>query len=134
MTKKTRKELARDVDEIMKKCMKCSQIRHFVAGSYSKTAIQEITEDDEDDTVFLGSVELKQSKDALLAEDKPPWFKIDSGADTSVMSEATFEALRNKPKLSIVRNTLQSPGGVVATRGQFNNTEVLCGGPASPVM
>ncbi|KAK0130680.1 hypothetical protein N1851_034803 [Merluccius polli] len=76
-------------------------------------------------------VVLKQSKDALLAEDEPPWrttlnlagtpvsFKIDSGADTSVMSEATYETLRYKPKLSVLKNTLQSPGGVVATRGQF---------------
>ena len=81
--------------------MKCNKIGHFAAAC-SKTAVQEITEADEDeDTVLLGSVELKQSKDALLAEDEPPWcttliladtpvsFKIDSGADTSVMSEAT---------------------------------------------
>lgn len=114
-----------------KKCNKCNKIGHFAAACFSKTAVQEITETDEDDTVFLGSVDLKQSKDALLAEDEPLWrttltladtpvsFKIDSGADTSVMSEATYEALRNKPKLSEVKNTLQSPGGVVATRGQF---------------
>lgn len=81
--------------------------------------------------MFLGSVELKHSTDASLAEDKPPWcttltlahtpvsFKIDSGADTSVISEATYETLQNKPKLSTVKNILQSPGGVVATRGQF---------------
>ncbi|KAI4885248.1 hypothetical protein NFI96_018850, partial [Prochilodus magdalenae] len=98
---------------------------------YSKAAVQEITEADEEDTMFLGSVELKQSKDALLVEDEPPWrttltlagtpvsFKIDSGADTSVMTEATYETLENKPKLCTVKNTLQSPGGIVTTRGQF---------------
>ena len=115
-----------------KKCMKCNKIGHFAAACYSKTAVQEITEADEDeDTVFLGSVELKQSKDALLAEDEPLWrttltladmpvsFKIDSGANTSVMSEATYETLQHKPKLNVVKNTLQSPGSVVATRGQF---------------
>ncbi|XP_062849175.1 uncharacterized protein K02A2.6-like [Trichomycterus rosablanca] len=114
-----------------KKCLKCNKTGHFASVCYSKTAVREITEADEDDTMFLGSVELKQSKDALLAEDEPPWrttltlgdtpvsFKIDSGADTSVMSEATYETLRSKPKLSAVKNTIQSPGGVVATRGQF---------------
>lgn len=73
----------------------------------------------------------KCMKCALLAEDEPPWrttltlahtpvsFKIDSVADTSVMSEATYETLQNKPKLTAVKNTLQSPGGAVATRGQF---------------
>ncbi|KAL6490170.1 hypothetical protein MHYP_G00005150 [Metynnis hypsauchen] len=112
-----------------KKCMKCNKIGHFAAVCYSKV-VQEVTEAGEDDTVFLGSVELKQ-KDVRLAEDEPPWrttlnvadtpvsFKIDSGADTSIMSEATYETLRSKPKLREVTNTLQSPGGTVATRGQF---------------
>ncbi|KAL6470492.1 hypothetical protein MHYP_G00216110 [Metynnis hypsauchen] len=109
--------------------MKCNKIGHFAAVCYSKV-VQEVTEAGEDDTVFLGSVELKQ-KDVRLAEDEPPWrttldvadtpvsFKIDSGADTSIMSEATYETLRSKPKLIEVTNTLQSPGGTVATRGQF---------------
>lgn len=112
-----------------KKCMKCNKIGHFAAVCYSK-AVQEITEADDEELVFLGSVELKQ-KDAPIAEDEPPWrttltvadtpvsFKIDSGADTSIMSEATYETLRSKPLLSEVKNTLQSPGGTVATRGQF---------------
>lgn len=54
-----------------------------------------------------------------MLADTPVSFKIDSGADTSVMSETTYETLKNKPKLSVVRNSLQSPGGVVGTRGQF---------------
>ncbi len=90
---------------------------------HSKAAVQEITEADEDDCMFLGSVEQEKNRSALLAEDEPPWrtsltlahtpvsFKIDSGADTSVMSEATYETLQNKPKLTAVTNTLQSPGG-----------------------
>ncbi len=114
-----------------KKCMKCTKVGHFAAVCHSKAAVQEITEADEDDCMFLGSVEQEKNRSALLAEDEPPWrtsltlahtpvsFKIDSGADTSVMSEATYETLQNKPKLTAVKNTLQSPGGVVATRGQF---------------
>lgn len=118
INKKTRNGAAGDVGEIMltvsnvlqkeKKYMKCNKTGHFAAACSSKTAVQEITEADEDDTMFLGSVELKQSKDALLAEDEPPWrttltladtpvsFKIDSGSDTSVMSEAAYETLWNK--------------------------------------
>ncbi|KAI2646922.1 Gag-Pol polyprotein [Labeo rohita] len=114
-----------------KKCMKCNKVGHFAAVCHSKAAVQEITEADEDECLFLGSVEQEKNWGALLAEDEPPWrttlilahtpvsFKIDSGADTSVMSEATFETLQNKPKLTAVKNTLQSPGGAVATRGQF---------------
>lgn len=114
-----------------KKCMKCNKVWHFAAVHRSKAAVQEITEADEKDCVFLGAVEFKQSIGALLAEDEPAWrttltlahtpvsFKIDSGADTSVASEATYETLQNKPKLSTMKNTLQSPSGTVATRGSL---------------
>lgn len=114
-----------------KKCMKCNKVGHFTAVCHSKAAVQEITEADGEDCVFLGAVELKQSTSAFLAEDEPPWrttltlartqvsFKINSGADTSVISEATYETLQNKPKLTTVKNTLQSPGRIVATRSSF---------------
>lgn len=51
--------------------MKCNKTGHFAVACYSK-AIQEVTEAEEDDCMFLGSVELKQCISLLLAEDEPP--------------------------------------------------------------
>ena len=75
---------------------------------------------------FLGSVEKPDN------ESEPPWkvyvminakytqFKIDTGADVSVISKATYDKLGvNKPKLQPVNTTLTSPGGNVNCRGQF---------------
>ena len=115
-----------------KKCLKCNKVGHYAAVCHSKASVHEITEANVEECMFLGSVQQEQSMmHSLLAEDVPPWrttltvahtpvsFKIDSGADASVMSETTYETLKEKPKLVEVKNTLQSPGGVVATRGQF---------------
>lgn len=49
----------------------------------------------------------------------PVSFKIDSNKNTSLMSEATYETLQNKPKLSSMKNMLQSPGSVMASRVDF---------------
>ena len=68
----------------------------------SKADVHEITEANVEECMFLGSVQQEQSMmNSVLAEDEPPWrtiltvahtpvsFKIDSGADASVMSETT---------------------------------------------
>lgn len=44
-------------------------------------------------------------------------FKIDSGADTTIINEATFNRLRIKPKLKPVTANLESPGGKVDHKG-----------------
>ena len=88
-------------------------------------------EEEEEGPLFLGSLTEDKCIDAVITDNEPPWrttiavngspvlFKIDSGADTSVMSEASFERLARKPRLKPVKTTLQSPGGTVTTRGQF---------------
>ena len=72
-------------------------------------------------TYFLGSVE----------ENKKPWitsfvingqksqFKIDTGADVSIISLSQYNKLVPKPTLNRTRAVLKSPGGVMKCHGQF---------------
>ena len=53
-------------------------------------------------------------------------FKIDTGADVSVMSEATWESL-NRPKLKPTTVVLNSPGGRLTCLGEFNATAACKG-------
>ena len=46
-------------------------------------------------------------------------FKIDTGADTTVVMEATFNMLRQRPRLVRCRPTVYSPGGKVKCAGKF---------------
>ena len=47
-------------------------------------------------------------------------FKIDSGADISVMSESTYRSLPNPPSLKPTSANLTSPGGKLQCIGEFN--------------
>lgn len=51
-------------------------------------------------------------------------FKIDSGADTSVISEKTFNKLKHKPQLRKQARRLESPGGTLDCMGHFIATTV----------
>lgn len=46
-------------------------------------------------------------------------FKIDTGADVSIMNIATYNKMLPKPKLYACNVKLNSPGGVISTVGQF---------------
>jgi hypothetical protein len=46
-------------------------------------------------------------------------FKIDTGADVSIMSESCYNSLPHKPELNPCNIPLRSPGGKVTIRGQF---------------
>jgi hypothetical protein len=73
--------------------------------------------------MFLGSVDEKDSE--------PPWretftilngevsFKMDTGADVSVISQSVYNSLSPKPKLTASKVVLQAPGGRVEHIGQF---------------
>jgi len=50
---------------------------------------------------------------------KPVQFKIDTGADISVISVSTYEALPQRPKLKPSNAVLSSPGGMLNCKGQF---------------
>ncbi len=91
---------------------------------------------EEIDSLFLGSINetVNQSRtavDEVITDTEPPWcativmcrtavnFKIDSGADTTIINEATYNQLREKPKLRPVTSKIDSPGGKVDHEGQF---------------
>ena len=46
-------------------------------------------------------------------------FKIVSGADTSIMSEETYNVVRPRPKLKQIPTTLLGVGGPLESKGQF---------------
>ena len=73
---------------------------------------------------FLGAVnscdEFEEPWSVLLHVNKKPIkFKIDTGADISVMSVSTYEALPQRPKLKSSNAMLSSPGGMLNCKGQF---------------
>ena len=46
-------------------------------------------------------------------------FKLNSGADVSVMSESNYKQLKPRPSLKTVKANLNSPGGPLNCRGRF---------------
>ena len=73
---------------------------------------------------FLGAVnscdELEELWSVGLHINKNPVkFKIDTGANISVMSVSTYEALPQRPKLKLSNAVLSSPGGMLNCKGQF---------------
>lgn len=96
-----------------KECNKCHRFGLF-AIKCRTGLVQEVTV--EVDSLFLGSVsetatEKGATVDEVTADTEPPWrttfvmgrtevnFEIDSGADTTLINEATYSRLYVKPKL-----------------------------------
>ncbi len=62
-----------------------------------------------------------------MVNGNPVDFKIDTGADTTVVTEETFSRLRQRPRLIISRPTVYSPGGKVLCMGKFLATTMYKG-------
>ncbi|XP_052817965.1 uncharacterized protein K02A2.6-like [Mya arenaria] len=104
-----------------KKCRNCHGFNHFAVCCRKKKSVHEVHEED---TMFLGSV-------TNCCDNSPPWtvnlkihgkdvkFKIDSGADTSVMSHDTFCKLSRQPDLMPQQAVLIGPGGKLDCIGMF---------------
>lgn len=126
------------------RCRRCNRVGHFAVVCRASQSLSELPEEREenyvrenedetysDDTydngeLFIGSVGENDSE--------PPWyvdlevvnaanssikFKIDSGADVSIISYSTFKRLNRRPLLKPCNARLQSPGGPVESIGQF---------------
>ena len=107
-----------------KKCRGCGKPNHFerVCRSQKKANLQEVCTD-EPETFYLGSVNQEG--------EEPPWrtsiningcqisFKIDTGADVSVITKDIYNRLRPKPKLRKSEAILVSSGGNLPHLGNF---------------
>ena len=112
------------------------------SNSQSSQVHEAIDDSDNSESYFIGSVNVDfgdkfvesvhyDSVQNDCPENVPAWraqlkidgtpvdFKIDSGADTSIMSYEVYKTLKNKPYLSPTAAVLGSPGGPVNPRGQF---------------
>lgn len=114
------------------RCRKCDRVGHFEVVCKSVQELNEESEeyessehfDEEPELPFLGHL-------AINEEEEPAWyvnlsvcdtsmkFKIDTGADVSVVSQSQFLAMKCRPNLHECRFRISSPGGGVLPLGQF---------------
>ena len=105
-----------------KKCRNCNAFNHFAVCCWKKKNVNEVHQSR--DAAFLGSV-------TACSDNSPPWtvnlkihgksvnFKIDSGADTSVISYDTYRSLSRSADLMPARTPLMGPGGKLECAGMF---------------
>lgn len=117
-----------------KTCNYCKKVGHFInvcrkrKGKASKAdevdqSMNLVQQSSHTDTLWLDSVR--------KVPDSPPWlvklnlcgsdvtFKIDTGADITLLSTRSYDQLAQKPPLAHTDAKLMSPGGAVPCRGEF---------------
>lgn len=108
-------------------CNKCNKTGHWQSQCKTK-AVREVTETDEQEEYYMGSVNAKTSDEQwtvqLLIGATPVKFKIDTGADASVMCEETFNMLIPERELKQTSVSLTSPGGQLDCQGQFQASTI----------
>lgn len=104
-------------------CRKCGKKGHFARRCRTKQ-LSEVAETQE---FFIGAIDVVDCDDEV----EPPWlvdlqvsdstvtFKVDSGADTSVMNEDSYTKLRSKPPLFKTSATLHSLKSKLDVTGKF---------------
>ncbi|XP_043239392.1 uncharacterized protein K02A2.6-like [Amphibalanus amphitrite] len=103
-----------------KVCSKCGRKNHF-AKVCKSPEVQELVHDIQEDTLLLGHVDAERSPWIVhlkLCGKKVP-FKIDTGADVTVISKDTYSKMSWKPALQPVKQNLTGPGGSVSCCGSF---------------
>ena len=113
-------------------CKKCNKLNHFAVCCKTKQVheiaqnVGSIQNEELNSAYFLESCEI----DCDQTENKP-WivnleickstiaFKIDSGADISIISESCYKTLKQRPALRKALSILKSPGGNVNCLGYF---------------
>lgn len=128
-------------------CRRCGKYGHFHVACRSSRSVSEVGEryadenyydhydsyetneyndydetSDACDTLFIGHLEDETSAPwftYLYLSGRDVKFKIDTGADVSIISASAHRQLRPSPRLKPCTNRLTSPGGVVEAHGQF---------------
>ena len=110
--------------------MKCCRIGHFAAVCLGKSVKEIAAAEDDNDVYFLRTVHCDTDVHCDNDDDqawhtelkvcgKQVKFKMDAGADVSVMSEITFLHLPRKSKLQLNKSVLDSLGGKLGCKGRF---------------
>ncbi|XP_063042998.1 uncharacterized protein K02A2.6-like [Engraulis encrasicolus] len=120
-----------------KKCRRCGKLGHFELLCKSKMTKQlmavthQYDDDDNDQAFFIGAVTNQAHRVVEQPDLSDDWrvtlpinkslvdFKIDTGADITVMTEKTYSKLPNKPQLAKTTVSATSPGGEVVCIGKF---------------
>ena len=119
-------------------CLKCNKKGHFARMCWlSGNKVNEVTKDDDSefelDAVYISDLDTIQlDSDAIVvSDDCAPWmetlmfcdslvsFKIDTGADITVISKNVYNSLQNRPPLMVNKTVLNSPGGKLPVLGSF---------------
>ena len=117
-----------------KRCRKCNKMGHFKTCCKSKIhtgqRLQEVNCNLEE--LFLGAIDCPDKATGetwsvcLPIHGRDVRFKIDTGADASIISKNTFLSLKEKPALHTAQKVqLHSPGGKLKIIGQFNTDTVF---------
>ncbi|XP_062607979.1 uncharacterized protein LOC134269786 [Saccostrea cucullata] len=113
------------------RCKGCHKMNHFevccrtknTKSAHSVLHAYDSNNGTPDETFHLGSVNCDQTDDpwtvTLKVCDLPVNFKIDTGADITIMSDVTFNGILCQPQLTPVKSLLLSPGGKLNRRGKF---------------
>ena len=104
------------------KCNKCHKKGHWERACLSK-GVREV---EEEQPYFLGAVSAEGEQDewtvSLTICNMPVTFKIDTGADATVIDQGTFKLMKPKMKLRPPDTRFISPGGNLSCIGRFEAT------------
>ena len=94
-------------------CNTCGQKGHFWRLCRNKKTVRHVQEEESDDNIFLGSISEVNSVEIdwhteLLVDEKSVKFRIDTGADVSVVPDSYFRKLDGLQKTD---KQLYGPGG-----------------------
>ena len=100
-------------------CRKRSAADNKYGGA--RASANEVT--DEAEGFFIGAVDCADSNEAwtvpLAINGKTVDFKIDTGADVSIISKSVYQSLPDCPELRPSQTKLMSPGGKLISSGEF---------------
>lgn len=110
-------------------CYRCHRHGHYAQFCQApqrgkvQAKVYEVLEE-EAPALFLDSVSCSDAAEpawrkTIMTQGGPIDFKLDSGADVTVISEATLKKLQPMPNLETVQTKLMSPGGPLPCKGQF---------------